>query len=176
MYPDQCGNPYVAELRGALDYAAWNFIKRNGKVTYYAYANNDRVEGRRVQLTNTDRSKTFVAIADDDPSRIFGFYALTACEVVSQELPSDLAKRLPRKIPGIRLGRLAVDRSVQGQGLGEVLLMNAIDRSRRVLEEVGVHALFVDAKDANAAAFYRKYGFRPLPEQPLQLVLVIVGL
>ena len=121
-------------------------------------------------------SKTFVAIADDDPSRILGFYALTACEVVSQDLTGDLARRLPWKVPGIRLGRLAVDRSAQGKGLGELLLMNAIDRSRRVLEEVGVHDLFVDAKDANAAAFYRKYGFRPFPEQPLQLVLVIAGL
>ena len=69
-----------------------------------------------------------------------------------------------------------MDRSVQGQGLGELLLMNAIDRSRRVLEDVGVHALFADAKDADAAAFYRKYGFQPLPEQPLQLVLVLAGL
>jgi hypothetical protein len=54
--------------------------------------------------------------------------------------------------------------------------MNAIDRSRRVLDDVGVHALFVDAKDANAAAFYGKYGFRPLPEQPLQRVLVLARL
>ena len=121
-------------------------------------------------------SKTFVAVADDEPSRILGFYALTACEVVSQNLPDDLARRLPRKVPGIRLGRLAVDRAVQGQGLGELLFMDAIERARRVLEHVGVHALFVDAKDDRAGAFYRKYGFRPLPEQPLQLVLVLAGL
>ena len=61
-YPDTCGNPYVAELRGAMDYAAWNFIKRDAKVTYYAYANSDRIEGRRVQLLNPDRSRTFAAI------------------------------------------------------------------------------------------------------------------
>ena len=121
-------------------------------------------------------SKTFVAVADDEPSRILGFYALTACEVVSQNLPDDLARKLPRKVPGIRLGRLAVDRSVQSQRLGELLLMDAIDRARRVLEHVGVHALFVDAKDERAASFYRKYGFRPLPEQPLELVLVLAGL
>lgn len=54
--------------------------------------------------------------------------------------------------------------------------MDALDRARRVLEHVGVHALFVDAKDERAAAFYRKYGFRPLPEKPLQLVLVLAGL
>ena len=121
-------------------------------------------------------SKTFVAVADDAPSRILGFYALTACEVLTEELPPDLAKKLPRKIPGIRLGRLAVDRSVQGQGLGELLLVDVIARARYVLEHVGVHALFVDAKDESAAAFYRKYGFRPLPSDPLRLVLPLAGL
>lgn len=121
-------------------------------------------------------SKTFVAVDGAAPARVLGFYALTACEVLTQELPDDLSKRLPRKVPGIRLGRLAVDRSSQGQGLGELLLLDAIHRSRLVLEHVGVHALFVNAKDATAAAFYRKYGFRPLPDQPLQLVLVLAGL
>ncbi len=61
-YPDTCGNPYVAELRGAMDYAAWSFIKRDAKVTYFAYGNTDRIEGRRIQLTNADRSQSFVAI------------------------------------------------------------------------------------------------------------------
>src|SRR5258705_9730836 len=61
-YPDTCGNPYVAELRGAMDYAASSFLKRGAKVTYYAYANTDRIEGRRVQLLNPDRSRTFAAI------------------------------------------------------------------------------------------------------------------
>ena len=61
-YPDTCNNPWVAELRGAIDYAAWNFIKRDAKVTYYAYANTDRIEGRRLQLLNPDRSRTFAAI------------------------------------------------------------------------------------------------------------------
>lgn len=120
-------------------------------------------------------SKTFVATSDDAPTRILGFYALTACEVVSDDLPEEMAKRLPRRVPGLRLGRLAVDRSVQGQGLGELLLVNAIERSRTVLEQVGVFALFVDAKDNRAAAFYRKYGFRPLPAQTPTLVLPLAG-
>jgi len=61
-YPDTCGNPYVAELRGAMDYATWNFIKKDAKVTYFAYGNTDRIEGRRIQLTNADRTRTFAAI------------------------------------------------------------------------------------------------------------------
>jgi hypothetical protein len=61
-YPDTCNNPYVAELRGAMEYAAWSFLKRDAKVTYYAYGNTDRVEGRRLQLTNADGSRTFAQI------------------------------------------------------------------------------------------------------------------
>jgi GNAT superfamily N-acetyltransferase len=94
---------------------------------------------------------------------------------MADELPEDLARKLPRRVPGIRLGRLAVDRSVQGQGLGELLLMDAIKRAQLVLEHVGVNALFVDAKDTRAAAFYRKYGFRPLPGTPLTLVLALAS-
>lgn len=116
-------------------------------------------------------SKTFVAVAAAAPSRILGYYALSACEILAEDLPENLAKKLPRKVPGVRLGRLAVDRSVQGQGLGELLLIDAIARTRSVLEHVGVHALFVDAKDQEAAGFYRKYGFRPLPSDALRLVL-----
>jgi len=61
-YPDTCTNRWSNDLRGALDHAVSTFIQRDAKVTYYAYADTDRVEGRRVQLTNADRSRTFVAI------------------------------------------------------------------------------------------------------------------
>ncbi|HEY5618150.1 MAG TPA: hypothetical protein VIK60_09400 [Vicinamibacterales bacterium] len=61
-YPNLCNNPWVGELRGAMDYAAWRFLQRDAKVTHYAYYNSDRVEGRRIQLANADRSQTFAAI------------------------------------------------------------------------------------------------------------------
>ena len=122
-------------------------------------------------------SKTFVAVDDAaEPTRILGFYALTACEVVTQELPKELSKRLPGMIPGIRLGRLAVAQESQGQGLGELLLMDAIRRSRLVLDHVGVQALFVDAKDARAAALYQKCAFRSFPDNALRLVMVLTRL
>ncbi len=128
---------------------------------------------RETALQHQERnlSKTFVAIADNDPERILGFYALTVCEVRSDELPKSLAKRLPRNVPGVRLGRLAVDRSIQGQALGEQLLMDAAVRARKVTAQVGIHTLFVDAKDEHAAAFYRHFGFQPFPDQALTLVL-----
>jgi hypothetical protein len=61
-YPDTCTNRGPNEVRGALDYAAWNFIKRDAKVTYYAFGDSDRIEGLRIQLLNPDRSRTFGAI------------------------------------------------------------------------------------------------------------------
>jgi hypothetical protein len=61
-YPDQCTNPSDGELRGAIDYAASKYIMGPGKVTYFAYAASDRVTGKRIQLTNPDKTRTFVAI------------------------------------------------------------------------------------------------------------------
>ena len=57
-----CNSPWINELRGALDYAASKFLQRDAEVTHYAYYNAERVEGRRIQLTNADRSRTFAAI------------------------------------------------------------------------------------------------------------------
>ena len=57
-----CANPWINELRGALDYAAWGFLQRDAKVTHYAYYSAERVEGRHLQLTNADGSRTFAAI------------------------------------------------------------------------------------------------------------------
>lgn len=125
------------------------------------------------QHQEKDISQTFVAVDVGSPRRILGFYALNACEVVSGDLPPEIASKMPRKIPAIRLGRLAVDKSVQGQRLGELLLMDAIKRSCEVRKHVGLFALFVDAKDDGAVTFYGKYGFRSLPDAPRTMVLAL---
>jgi GNAT superfamily N-acetyltransferase len=132
---------------------------------------NEWLRGIASQHQQIGLSKTFVAVLDEDPTTILGYYALTVCEVRTAELPKAASKRLPRIAPGIKLARLAIDLSMQGQGLGKLHLLNAIERSNTVSAEVGVHALFVDAINGDAAAFYRKYGFIPFPDQPLQLFL-----
>ena len=67
-----CTNPWVAELEGAIDYASWNILQRDGEVTHYAYYRAERVEGRRIQLTNADQSRTFAAIHMHD-NRLYIF-------------------------------------------------------------------------------------------------------
>ena len=61
-FENLCGNPWVAEMEGALDYASWNILQRDGELSHYAYYRAERVEGRRIQITNPDQSRTFAAI------------------------------------------------------------------------------------------------------------------
>ncbi len=116
-------------------------------------------------------SKSFVAIRDEAPTLVCGYYALTLAELENQHLPQAWRKKLPRRIPGVRLGRLAIDKQYQGNRLGELLLIDAITRARRVYTEAGGIGLFVDAIDAQAAAYYRRFGFNASPDNPLLLFL-----
>ena len=116
-------------------------------------------------------SKTFVAILEEVPETICGYYALTLAELESQHLPDAWRKKLPRRIPGVRLGRLAVDRQYQGKGLGELLLVDALTRAQRIYTEAGGIGLFVDAIDERAAEYYRRFGFEASPDNPQLLFL-----
>lgn len=82
------------------------------------------------------------------------------------------AKALPRlDVPVVLIGRLAVDRSVQGQGLGAMLLIDALNRALQISLQVGIRAVEVDAIDATARSFHLKFGFRPLLDDPRHLFL-----
>ena len=70
---------------------------------------------------------------------VLGYYAVSSHMVRHADLPSDQAKGLPRiDVPVVLLGRLAVDRSVQGQGLGSLLLMDALRRAEHLAEQLGI--------------------------------------
>src|SRR5271163_4550259 len=72
---------------------------------------------------------------------------------------------------GIRIGRLAVDSTAQGRGLGGSLLLRAAHRCIRVADDVGGVALLIDAKNDRAARWYQSYGALALDDAPLSLVL-----
>lgn len=116
-------------------------------------------------------SRTFVAVDPDMPDSILGFYSLTVGTAEGASLPPQLAKRLPKKIPIVLIGRLATAEPVRGAGIGGLLLIDALRRTVRVASEVGIAAILVDAKDQNAARFYEHFGFQPLPDAKDRLVL-----
>jgi predicted GNAT family N-acyltransferase len=112
----------------------------------------------------------FVAVNPPN-TRVLGYYTLSASVVTLTDLPDELTRKLPRypQLPVTLLGRLAVDQSARGQRLGEHLLLDALHRSLTHADEIAAMAVVVDAKDENAAAFYRHYGFIPLQAQPRRL-------
>lgn len=128
---------------------------------------------RQVAHQHLDKglSKTFVATREEEPDRICGYYALTLAELENRHLPEAWRKKLPRRIPGVRLGRLAVDSRFQGKRLGELLLVDALTRARRIYTEAGGIGLFVDAIDEPAAGYYQRFGFVASPDNPLLLFL-----
>ncbi|OGT30983.1 MAG: GNAT family N-acetyltransferase [Gammaproteobacteria bacterium RBG_16_51_14] len=128
---------------------------------------------RQVARQHQDKglSKTFVATRENALDCICGYYALTLAELENRHLPEAWRKKLPRRIPGVRLGRLAVDRKYQGKGLGELLLVDALTRAQRIYTEAGGIGLFVDAIDEQAAGYYRRLGFNASPDNPLLLFL-----
>lgn len=102
-----------------------------------------------------------------------GYYTLTAASVALDALAPEIARKLPRYpvVPAVLLGRLAVERPYQGQGLGGILLADALKRTARA--ELGVFAMVVDAKDETAQRFYEHYGFTLLPGEVRRLCLPI---
>jgi GNAT superfamily N-acetyltransferase len=112
----------------------------------------------------------FVAVRPPD-ARVLGYYTLSASVLTLTDLPVELARKLPRypQLPVTLLGRLAVDQSTKGQGLGEHLLLDALHRSLAHADQIAAMAVVVDAKDEKAVAFYRHYGFRPLQAHPNRL-------
>jgi predicted GNAT family N-acyltransferase len=112
----------------------------------------------------------FVAVNRPD-SRVLGYYTLSASVLTLADLPDELVRKLPRypQLPVTLLGRLAVDQSTKGQGLGEHLLLDALHRSLTHADQIAAMAVVVDAKDESAAAFYRHFGFLTLQAQPRRL-------
>jgi GNAT superfamily N-acetyltransferase len=125
------------------------------------------------QYEKRNLGRTYVAVRPGDPP-VFGYFTLASGSVPFVNVPGELAKKLPRHpVPVILLARLAVDQTVQDQRLGEILLLDALDRCANLADNLGVHAVEVQAIDEHARSFYQKYGFAALIDDQLHLILPI---
>lgn len=118
---------------------------------------------RRHALKNqsTGAARTYV-VAEAD-GQVVGYYALATGAVNAREAPGRVRRNMPDPVPVMVLGRLAVDRSWQGRGLGRALLQDALHRTLQAAEIAGIRAMLVHALHDQAAAFYRNAGFLPSP-------------
>jgi GNAT superfamily N-acetyltransferase len=117
-------------------------------------------------------SRVFIATTPDSDNTILGYYTLSTLSIELNELPEDLARKLPKHpVPAALIGRLAVSEKAQGAGIGKMLLMDAIKRTLGVSHEIAIYAMIVDAIDEQAMNFYRQYGFSSLNTEGRRLYL-----
>ena len=105
---------------------------------------------------------------DEVSNLIKGFYTLANNSISQDLIPLELQKKLPssyKSIPTTLLGRLAIDKRFQKQGVGKLLLIDALKRSYEISKSIGSFAVIVDPIDNNAESFYNKYGFIKLPDR-----------
>ena len=134
---------------------------------------NDYLRRQATQDVRRGVSRVYVA-RNRGSSKVLGYYTLSATSFGKRNLPEVEAKRLPHyPIPAALLGRLAVDRSCQGQGLGKYLLFDAFYRILQAVEMLAVYALVVDVKNDEARAFYEHYGFLRFLNTPSRLFIPV---
>jgi GNAT superfamily N-acetyltransferase len=120
-------------------------------------------------------SRTFVLVEGgaSESKPILGFFSLNLCQLKSESLSAEEAKKLPRDVSGIRLGRMAVAREYQRQGIGKTSLVAAMGKFIEIFNTAGGIGLFVDAKDQDAKRYYEQFGFVSLPSNELELFLPV---
>jgi len=117
---------------------------------------------------DTLRKLSVCFILEGEDNAVKGYYTLSSASVPRALLPEKIIKKLPPSyynLPATLLGRLAIDSLFKGQGLGELLLIDALKRSYNTsISSIGSMAIIVDPIDENAIKFYKKYGFINLPD------------
>ncbi len=157
----------------------WDFVAIHKKYQREHFdcgypALNDYLNKYAEQNHEKGTAKTFVAVDKAQLLKVDGFYTVSASSIEFESLPASAQKGLPAyPIPAILIGKLAVDNSEKGQGLGGELLVDALLRAVKAAQKVGIFAVRVDAIDLKAREFYLKYEFIPCQDQPLSLFLSI---
>lgn len=114
----------------------------------------------------------FILSRFEEPACILGYYTLCALAIAQGDVPENARKHVPRYplVSATLIGRLAVAADRQGQGLGAILLADALKRAFESASTVGSSMVVVDALNEPAADFYAAHGLVRLPDS-LRLVL-----
>jgi GNAT superfamily N-acetyltransferase len=131
---------------------------------------DDWLRRRAAQNEETGASRTYVVSVGQ---RVVGYYSLAAGGIAHAEAPGRIKRNMPDPIPVMVLGRLAVDKTFHGQGVGTGLLRDAVLRIVQAGEIAGIRAILVHAISEAAKRFYEKYGFIASPVDPLTVMITV---
>lgn len=128
---------------------------------------------RAMKNQATGASRTFVACED---RRVIAYYALASSAITVDDTSGRFSRNMPNPIPVVVLGRLAVDRSLHGKGLGRALVRDAGIRVIQAADTIGIRGIIVRALSLEAKAFYEQVGFDPSPLDPMLLMVTLADL
>lgn len=128
---------------------------------------------RRRAMANQLSGASRVYVVATPENRVVGYYALASGGLAHAEAPGKIKRNMPDPIPMAVLGRLAIDRSMQGQGVGVALLQDAVLRVQQAASIMGIRGILVHAISDDARAFYEHHGFIPSATNPLTLILSV---
>jgi predicted N-acetyltransferase YhbS len=131
---------------------------------------NDWLQKRARDNRISGASRSFVVCQG---KQVFAFYALAAGEVRVKDAPGRFRRNMPDPIPVVLLGRLAVDLSLRGMGIGRAMVRDATRRILNAAETIGIRGIAVRAISFDAHAFYLALGFTPCPHEPLLMVITL---
>ena len=131
---------------------------------------DDWLRRRAPQNEQSGASRTYVVCAG---KRVVGYYALAVGAAAHMGAPGRIRRNMPDPVPVMVIGRLAVDHSAQGQGIGPALLKDAVLRTLQAAEIAGIRAILVHAISDAAKGFYEKWGFIASPVDPMTLMITV---
>jgi GNAT superfamily N-acetyltransferase len=131
---------------------------------------DDWLRRRAEQNEASGASRTYVVCVG---RKVVGYYTLAAAAIAHAEAPGRIPRNMPDPVPVMVLGRLAVDKTMHGQGVGTGLLRDAVLRTIQAAEIVGIRAILVHAISEAAGRFYEKYGFIASPVDPLTVMITV---
>jgi GNAT superfamily N-acetyltransferase len=134
---------------------------------------DDWLRKRAWNNLKTAASRTYV-ICPTGSATIVGFYALSMGQILATETSGSIRRNMPKFIPAVMLGRLAIDQAWQGQGLGRALLADVMVKALRAAQEVAARLVIVQAISPAAETFYLHHGFARLPVDTPTLALDLV--
>lgn len=118
--------------------------------------------------------KTFLLLQEN---QAIGFYTVSMSSVEFNKLPSQIQKGLPKyPIPVARISRLAIDKKYKSKGFGKFLLLDALARIFEASKIIAAYAVLVDAKNAEVAKFYERFGFEASSDDPLCLFFPLASI
>lgn len=109
------------------------------------------------------RRNTAVTWVWTDDERVVAYYSLSAHKVARDDVPRALGRGGPVEIPAVMVGKLALDKTLQGRGLGGALLADALTRIVSATQVVAARVVVVDALNEDVAEFYERFGFSRVP-------------